>query len=44
MHEMGHALGLPDEAAGVMSESLAIGTRNLPTPVDVAAVFASGRL
>ena len=44
MHEMGHALGLPDETAGVMSESLAPGTRNLPTPADVAAAFASGRL
>jgi hypothetical protein len=44
MHEMGHALGLPDEATGVMAESLAPGTRNLPTPADVAAAFASGRL
>jgi hypothetical protein len=42
MHEMGHALGLPDEAMGVMSESLAVGTRNLPTAADVAAAFASG--
>jgi hypothetical protein len=42
MHEMGHALGLPDESAGVMSESLAAGTRNLPTPADVAAAFAAG--
>jgi hypothetical protein len=44
MHEMGHALGLPDEMMGVMSESLAPGTRNLPTATDVAAAFASGRL
>jgi hypothetical protein len=44
MHEMGHALGLPDETVGVMSESLAVGTRNLPTPADVAAAFATGRL
>jgi hypothetical protein len=44
MHEMGHALGLPDETMGVMSESLAVGTRNLPTPADVAAAFASGRV
>jgi hypothetical protein len=44
MHEMGHALGLPDETSGVMSESLAPGTRNLPTPTDVADAFASGKL
>jgi hypothetical protein len=44
MHEMGHALGLPDEAVGVMAESLAPGTRNLPTAADVAAAFASGKL
>jgi hypothetical protein len=44
MHEMGHALGLPDEAVGVMAESLAPGTRNLPTAADVAAAFASGTL
>jgi hypothetical protein len=44
MHEMGHALGLPDETVGVMAESLAPGTRNLPTAADVAAAFASGRL
>jgi hypothetical protein len=44
MHEMGHALGLPDGAVGVMAESLAPGTRNLPTAADVAAAFASGRL
>jgi hypothetical protein len=44
MHEMGHALGLPDESAGIMSESLASGTRNLPTAADVAAAYASGRL
>jgi hypothetical protein len=44
MHEMGHALGLPDEAVGVMAESLAPGTRSLPTAEDVAAAFASGRL
>jgi hypothetical protein len=42
MHEMGHALGLPDETSGVMAESLAPGVRNLPTAADVAAVFASG--
>ena len=41
---LGHALGLPDETSGVMAESLAPGTRNLPTPADVAAAFASGRL
>jgi hypothetical protein len=44
MHEMGHALGLPDETTGVMAESLAPGARNLPTAADVAAAFASGRL
>jgi hypothetical protein len=44
MHEMGHALGLPDESSGVMSESLVPGTRNLPTAADVAAAFASGRM
>jgi hypothetical protein len=44
MHEMGHALSLPDEMVGVMSESLAPGTRNLPTAADVAAAFASGRM
>jgi hypothetical protein len=44
MHEMGHALGLPDETAGIMSEALAPGTRNLPTQADVAAAFATGRM
>jgi hypothetical protein len=44
MHEMGHALGLPDEAAGIMAEALAPGTRNLPTAADVAAAYASDRL
>jgi hypothetical protein len=44
MHEMGHALGLPDKIAGIMSESLAPGMRNVPTAADVGAAFASGRL
>jgi hypothetical protein len=42
MHEMGHALGLPDETLGIMSESLAPGIRNLPMAADVAAAFAAG--
>jgi hypothetical protein len=33
-----------DGGTGVMSAALAPGVRNLPTPADVAAAFASGRL
>ena len=43
MHEMGHALGLPDWTTGSsndsMAESLAVGVRRLPSPADIDAVF-----
>jgi hypothetical protein len=44
MHEMGHALGLPDIATpgstDLMAEALAPGMRRLPSMADVDAVFA----
>ena len=44
MHEMGHALGLPDWTTGssndLMAESLAAGVRRLPSLADVDAAFA----
>ncbi len=41
MHELGHALGLGDVAGGtdLMAETLAAGTRRLPTMADVDAAF-----
>ena len=46
MHELGHVLGLPDDsdltsAADLMDETLATGTRRLPSAADVAAAEAS---
>ena len=45
MHEMGHALGLPDWTAGssndLMAESLAASVRRLPSVADIDAVYAS---
>ena len=45
MHEMGHALGLPDWTTGssndLMAESLATGMRRLPSMADIDAAFAS---
>jgi hypothetical protein len=41
MHEMGHALGLPDEVGGtdLMAQALAVGLRRTPTMADVDAAF-----
>jgi hypothetical protein len=46
MHELGHVLGLPDDsdltsAGDLMDETLATGTRRLPSAADVAAAEAS---
>ena len=45
MHEMGHALGLPDITApgstDLMAEALATGLRRLPSMADIDAAFAS---
>ena len=45
MHEMGHALGLPDitvpDSTDLMAEALATGLRRLPSMADIDAVFAS---
>ena len=45
MHEMGHALGLPDITApgstDLMAEALATGLRRLPSLADIDAAFAS---
>ena len=45
MHEMGHALGLPDitvpDSTDLMAEALATGLRRLPSLADIDAVFAS---
>ena len=45
MHEMGHALGLPDitapGSADLMAEALATGLRRLPSLADIDASFAS---
>ena len=45
MHEMGHALGLPDITApgytDLMAEALATGMRRLPSLADIDAAFAS---
>jgi hypothetical protein len=45
-HELGHILGLDHRAAeqanSVMSESLPVGTRRLPTSSDVDSLFESG--
>jgi hypothetical protein len=38
MHEMGHALGLDHDAAGVMQESLPAGTRRLPTAAEAGTL------
>jgi hypothetical protein len=43
MHEMGHALGLPDITApgstDLMAQALAVGLRRLPSMADVDAAF-----
>ena len=45
MHEMGHALGLPDWTTGssndLMAESLAAGVRRLPSVAGIDAVYAN---
>ena len=45
LHEMGHALGLPDITApgstDLMAEALATGLHRLPSMADIDAVFAS---
>jgi hypothetical protein len=46
-HELGHILGLADVSAtflpdDLMDTTLPTGTRRLPTPTDVDAVFAGG--
>ena len=40
-HELGHILGLPDQAAGddLMAEYLAPGVRRTPSAEDIDAVF-----
>jgi hypothetical protein len=44
MHEMGHALGLPDittpDSTDLMAQALAAGLRRLPSMADVDAAFA----
>jgi hypothetical protein len=45
MHELGHTLGLPDLSSGLyandlMTETVAVGVRRLPSPADVAAISA----
>jgi hypothetical protein len=45
MHEMGHALGLPDittpDSTDLMAQALAVGMRRLPSLADVDAAFAT---
>jgi hypothetical protein len=44
MHEMGHALGLPDittpDSTDLMAQALAVGMRRFPSVADVDAAFA----